>query len=87
MLPPIGNPPAYSSEPNSFATSYNRPPTPPPVVAYSLPDIRSSLTSDEMDSVRSISSMGFPATRVARVLRHYEGDNQKVIMMSGCLYC
>ncbi|XP_003387213.1 PREDICTED: leucine-rich repeat extensin-like protein 5 [Amphimedon queenslandica] len=82
VLPPVGQlpqqpaPPPYSSEPSSYSSYHPSPPPPPKV--YSLPDIRSSLTPAEKESLESISSMGFPPTRVARALKKYENDNQKV---------
>jgi uncharacterized UBP type Zn finger protein len=54
-----------------------------PVVAprhkdYSLPDVSNSLSHKEQDSLRGIAGMGFPSTRVARALKRFEGDDQKV---------
>lgn len=69
-------PPAYSSEPSSYNTSYT--PPPPRRFGYSLPDIRSSLTSEERENLHNIAGMGFPSPRVARALKQFEGDNQKV---------
>lgn len=51
----------------------------PRVRGYSLPDIRESLTHDEMENLLSISTMGFPAPRVARALKQCGGDKQKAL--------
>ena len=60
----------------------------PQVRGYSLPDIRESLTHDEKENLLSISTMGFPAPRVARALKECGGDKQKVsagnVMYSIC---
>ena len=55
----------------------------PQVRGYSLPDIRESLTRDEKENLLSISTMGFPAPRVARALKQCGGDKRKVSADNG----
>lgn len=76
QLPRQQPPPPYSSEPISYSSYRPSPPLAPR--GYSLPDVRNTLSSDEVESLQNISGMGFPVERVARAIKQFESDDQKV---------
>lgn len=72
-------PPPYTETEELYTTTpisahFNPTPTP----QFKLPDVQNSLRTEERDAVKSLSGMGFPAPRVARAFKHFEGDDQTV---------
>ena len=51
---------------------------------YQLPDIQASLSDELKASLVGICGMGFPAPRVARALKEFDGDDAKVGITCVC---